>query len=165
MNQHLKGGFEYLIETLVNGVVVDSEVVHNLMPGEGIDHLLSVALKGGTQVATWYVGLFEGNYTPSSSEVMTTFPGLAAETTTYDEAGRVTWVEGAVVSGSVNNSASRAEFTSNANKTIYGGFIASNQTKGSTTGVLLSVVRFASPKSFEVGTVLRVTGGFTLTSL
>lgn len=165
MNLHLAGGFEFLIERLVRGVVVEREIVHNLMPTEGLDHMVSVTMKNGTQVPTWYLGLYEGNYVPASTDTMALLPGLATEATTYDEAGRVVWNEGAVVTGAVNNSANKAEFTSNANKTIYGGFITSNQTKGATTGVLLSVVRFASPKTFEVGSILRVTAGFTLTSI
>lgn len=165
MNQQLNGGFEYLVEVLRNGEVISSERVHNLMPTEGLDHILSVAMKGGSQVPTWYIGLFEGNYTPVATDTAATLPGLATESTAYDEATRVAWNEGSIVTGALSNSASKAEFTANAVKTIYGGFISSNQTKGSTTGVLLSVVRFGSPKTLEAGSVLRVTAGFTLTSI
>lgn len=165
MNEHIQAGFEYLIEVIKDGVVIDSEVVHNLLPIEGINHMMGVTLKGVTPVATWYLGLFEGNYTPTSADIMSTFPGLATECTTYDETARVAWDEGSIVTGAVNNSASRAEFTSNTTKTVYGGFMASNPVKGATSGVLLSVVRFSSPKSFEAGSVLRVTAGFTMTSV
>ena len=165
MNASAKAGFQYLIEVLRNGEVIDSEVVHNLLPTEGLNYFLSAGLKGGSQVTTWYIGLFEGNYVPQSTDTATTFPGLATECTGYSETARVEWVEGAVAAGTVNNSASRAEFTSTALKTIYGGFITSNPTKGATTGTLLSVVRFSSPKTFELDSVLRVTAGFTMTSV
>lgn len=165
MKNNLTGGFQYLIEVVKNGVVIDSEVVHNLLPEEGIAHILSAALKGGTQVSTWYIGLFEGNYTPVPTDTAATFPGAATECTAYAEAARQEWVEGSIVSGTLNNSASRAEFTSNANKTVYGGFVSSNPTKGATSGTLLSVVRFSSPKTFDSGSVLRVTAGFTMTSV
>jgi hypothetical protein len=165
MNEHTAAGFEYLVELIRNGEVVDSEVVHNLLPTEGINYLLSAGLKGGSQVTTWYIGLFEGNYVPQSTDTAATFPGLATECTGYSEAARVEWVEGSVAAGTVNNSASRAEFTSNALKTIYGGFITSNPNKGAATGTLLSVVRFSSPKTFELDSVLRVTAGFTMTSV
>jgi hypothetical protein len=165
MNEQLRAGFEYLIEVVKDGIVIDSEVAHNLLPTEGINHLLNVAMKSGSANATWYIGLFEGNYTPLASDTAATFPTLATETTTYDEAARVEWVEGAIVSGALNNSASRAEFTSNALKTVYGGFMTSAPAKGALNGVLLSVVRFSSPKTFEAGSVLRVTAGFTLTSV
>jgi hypothetical protein len=165
MNEHASAGFEYLVEVIRDGVVIESEVVHNLLPVEGINYLLSAGLKGGSQIPTWYIGLFEGNYAPVSGDTAATFPGLATECTTYAEAARVEWNEGSVVSGTVNNSANRAEFTSNALRTIYGGFIASAPAKGATSGTLLSVVRFSSPKTFEPDSVLRVTAGFTMTSV
>ena len=57
-----------------------------------------------------------------------------------------------------------AEFTSNADKTIYGGFMSSASAKGATSGVLSSIVRFSSPKTFSIDTVLRVSAGLTLVS-
>jgi hypothetical protein len=164
MNTCLEGGFEYLVEVVKDGRVVDSERVCNLMPSEGITYMLNTTFKGGAQVTGWYVGLYEGNYTPSSSDTAAALPALATECTAYAETARVQWVSGAVSSGTLDNVSSRAEFTFNATKTVYGGFITSSATKGSTSGVLSSVVRFASPKSLDSGSVLRVTAGFTLAS-
>jgi hypothetical protein len=165
MNEQVKGGFEYLVEVVDrNGNVVDSEVVKNLMPTEGINHVLGVVLKGVAPVSSWFVGIYEGSYTPASTDTMATFPGAATECTAYDEATREAFVSGAITSGSLDNGASKAEFTMNAAKTIHGGFIGSSSSKGSTSGVLLSVVRFASPKVLDVGSILRVTAGFTMAS-
>jgi hypothetical protein len=161
----IRTGFRYTFDFIKDGRVVDSETIDNLMPTEGLNYMITAGMKGGSQIATWYVGLYEGNYTPVAGDTAATFPGLATECTTYDEAARLEWVEGSVASGAVSNSASRAEFTSNALKTIYGGFLSSSATKGSTAGTLLSVVRFSSPKTFEVGTIVRVTAGFTMTSV
>ena len=165
MNEQIVAGFEYLIEVVKDGVVIDSEVVHNLIPTEGLDYILSTALKGGSQSALWYVGLYEGNYTPLASETAATFPAVATECTTYSEATRPAWTGGAVATGAVSNVASRAEFTSTTDKTVYGGFVVSASGKGGTTGTLISVVRFSSPKTFDSGSVLRVTAGFTMTSV
>lgn len=165
MNEQIAAGFKYLVEVVKDGVVIDSEVVHNLIPTEGLNHIVGVALKGGAQNTSWYVGLFEGNYTPIASDTAATFPAVATECTTYDETTRPVWTGGSVVTGAVSNAASRAEFTSNANKTIYGGFVSSASAKGGTTGTLVSVVRFSSPKTFDSGSVLRVTAGFTMTSV
>jgi hypothetical protein len=159
-----KGGFLYTFEWLRRGKVIDREVIHNLWPTEGVNHMLNAEFKGGPQATSWYVGLFEGNYTPTIADVASTFPALATECTTYAEATRVLWVPGTVAAGNLSNSASKAEFTSNANKTLYGGFLSSAAAKNSTSGVLGSIVRFSSPKSFEVDTVLRVTAGLTLVS-
>lgn len=161
----IKGGFEYLVEMLKDGVVVDSFVVHNLLPVECANYMLNTSFRNAAPVAAWHVGLYEGNYTPSINDTAATFPGSATECTTYTEATRVAFTAAPAVAGVTDNSASRAEFTSNAAKVIYGGFISSVAAKGATTGILGSAVRFPSPRNFDVGTVLRVTAGFTLTSV
>lgn len=163
--EHAKAGFVYTIETIRDGEVVDTEVVHNLIPTEGLNYLLNAALKGGTPVAAWYVGIFEGDYTPVAGDTMATFPTAATESTAYSEAQRRPLVLGATTAGATDNTASKAEFTGNAaGKVIYGGFVASQPAKGATSGVLVSAVRFAAAKNLGVGDILRVTAGFALSS-
>jgi hypothetical protein len=165
IKEKAKSGFTYLVEVInKDGAVVDSETVKNLMPVEGINHMLGVTMKQAAQVATWYVGLYEGAYTPQSTDLASTFPGLATEATAYDEAARVALVSGPVAGGVVSNTGDRAEFTFNATKSIAGGFISSTSTKGGTTGVLLSAVRFSSPKAVENGFILRITAGLQIIS-
>lgn len=159
-----RGGFIFTFDWIKRGVIVDRDVIRNLWPTEGVNHMLNGEFKGGPQATTWYLSLFEGNYTPTIADVAATFPTLAIECTTYAEATRPAWVSGAVAAGSVNNSASKAEFTSNANKTIYGGFLSSAAAKGATSGTLASIVRFTSPRAFDIDTVLRVSAGLTLVS-
>ena len=162
INAH--AGVNYTIEVIRGGAVVDSETVHNLMPEEGRNHAVSVITKGTTQVPTWYIGLFEGNYVPVDSDKASTFPTSATECTAYLPATRVEFVEGAVAAGVVENTASRAEFTATAAKTIYGAFLVSAQAKGAVTGVLMSAARFTAPKTLQIDDVLRVTASFSLTS-
>ena len=162
INAH--AGVNYTIEVIRGGAVVDSETVHNLMPEEGRTHAVSVITKGATQVPTWYIGLFEGNYVPVDSDKASTFPTSATECTAYLPATRVEFVEGAVAAGVVENTASRAEFTATAAKTIYGAFLVSAQAKGAITGVLMSAARFTAPKVLQIDDVLRVTASFSLTS-
>lgn len=165
MNENIKAGFTYTIEVLdASGNVTDTEVVNNLMPAEGIAHVLNTILKSGSPVATWYLGLFEGNYTPTTNDVAATFPALSTECVAYSEATRVAFVPGTVTAGAVDNSASKAEFTMTAAKTVYGGLMSSASAKASTSGSLLSLVRFASPKTLDIGSILRVTAGFTMAS-
>ena len=159
-----QAGVNYTIDVIRGGAVVDSETVHNLMPEEGRNHAVSVITKGATQVPTWYIGLFEGNYVPVDSDKASTFPTSATECTAYLPATRVEFVEGAVAAGVVENTASRAEFTATAAKTIYGAFLVSAQAKGAITGVLMSAARFTAPKVLQIDDVLRVTASFSLTS-
>ena len=168
MHNRLKLGFKYLIEVVRPDGTVDesqSETVENLMPTQGLDHTLSVLLKGSGQISTWYIGLFSGNYTPQATDTMAAFVAAATEiTSSYDEATREEFVEGTVSAGAVDNVTNEAEFTFNETKTVYGGFISSTSTKGSGSGVLLSAVRFGSPKPLADEGVLRVTAGFTMVS-
>jgi hypothetical protein len=134
------------------------------MPTEGANHMLNATLKGGAQVSTWYLGLYEGNYTPSVSDTAATFSSMATETSGYTSASRLAWAPGLVAAGVLDNSSTKAEFTFNTPKTIYGGFMSSASTKGATSGVLMSLVRFSSPRVLDTDSVLRVTAGITLTS-
>lgn len=166
ITEKAKAGFTYLVEVVKDGVVLDSEVVHNIVPLEGIHHALGVLLLDATKVTQWYIGLYENDYTPVTGDVMSTFPtsGVALEVTTYAGANRLAFTPGAASAGSVTNATNRAEFEFNATKTVRGGFISSSGTKAGTTGVLLSAVKFASAKSMEDGAILRVTAGLTITS-
>lgn len=158
-------GFTYQVEVVTpDGTVSQRETVRNLIPGEGLDHMMSVVFKGAQQVPTWFIALYEGNYTPVPTLTAVAFPAAATECTAYTPTQRVEFVEGAVASGAVDNAANRAEFTFTSAKTVYGGVITSSAAKGSTTGVLVSAVRFASPKVLDVGSVLRVTAGNSLVS-
>lgn len=157
-------GALYTIEILRGGQVVDHEVVHNLMPEEGRNHAVSVITKGATQAPAWYIGLFEGNYVPLDSDKAVSFANAATECTAYLPATRPEFVKGAVVAGTTDNTATRAEFTMTQAKTVYGAFLASAQAKGAVTGVLLSAARFTQPKALQIDDVLRVTASFSLTS-
>ena len=157
-------GVNYTIEVIRGGAVVDSETIHNIMPEEGRNHAVSVIAKGATQVPTWYIGLFEGNYVPVDSDKASTFPTSATECTAYLPATRVAFVGGAVAAGVTDNTASRAELTATAAKTIYGAFMVSAQAKGAITGVLLSAARFTAPKVLQIDDVMRVTASLSLTS-
>ena len=159
-----KGGFEYTVETVRDGVVIDREVVKNLMPLAGLDHFLNVVLLGGTQNPAWYLAVYEGNYTPLSTDLATGLPTASTESTAYTAANRLTVSLSAPAGGVTSNAASPAEFEMNADKTIYGAYISSANGKGATTGVVISAVRFASAKNLKSGDILKVVAGFILAS-
>lgn len=136
-----------------------------MVPIEGLNHMLSVTVKNGTPVPQWYIGLFEGDYSPDASATAATLPALATECTAYSETTRVPLTTGAVSGGATSNAANIAEFTFPVAKTVYGAFITSAPAKGAATGTLLSVVRFPSPRVMGAGSVLRVFAGPTGASL
>lgn len=164
MDSNLKAGFRYTTEVIRNGKVVSTDMAENLIPIEGLDHLINVTLKADTPVTSWYVGLYKGNYTPTSGVTAATIVALANEATSYDEDNRVQWVGGTVAAGAVDNALSEAEFTFNATENVYGAFLISSDTKGSGTGTLLSVVRFPTVKAMENTDTLRITVGFAAIS-
>lgn len=160
------GVFDYELMRLRKGrrELVDKWSSHNLVVNEGLNHMLDVVLHNGTQVTTWYVGVFEGNYTPVAGDTAATFPTNATECTAYDEATRQAYNEAAPSSQSITNSASKATFTFNASKTIYGGFLSSVSTKGGTTGTLMAADRAATSKLVVAADQLLVTYTLTLTA-
>lgn len=148
-----------------DGRVIDEFEDDNLVVNEGLNSLLNVYFHAGTQISTWYVGVFEGNYTPVATVTAATITAAATECTAYDEAARPAFDEAVAASQSITNSASRATFTFNATKTIYGAFLASASAKSSTSGVLFSAARFASAKPVEDNDQLLLTYTFTASSV
>lgn len=141
-----------------NGVVLaDEGPDSNVVTDEGVNHILDVVLHGTTPVNPWYVGIFEGNYTPLITDTAATFPAAATESTSYSEATRVEYNEAAAVAKVTSNSANKARFTMTANKTIYGAFLASSSAKQGTTGTLLSAAKFSAPRVLLANDLFDVT--------
>ena len=145
-----------------NGKIIDRWSEQNLMVDEGITSVMDVALSGGTQITAWYVVCFEDNHTPGASDTYAT-PGYT-ETTAYDEATRPAWTEAGVSAKVITNSASKASFTFNATKTIYGSALVGGgsapTTKGNTAGggTLMCESQFTGgSKLVESTDVLKVT--------
>lgn len=158
-------GFEYIVEAFdASGNLLDSEVVHNLMPEEGCNHMLSVVAGLSSQAPGWWIGLYSGNYTPVPGDTAATFPASATEFTQYAGATRKAFSPGAPDNGTLDNVASKAEFEFTQDVAVTGGFLASASAKGATTGTLWSAVRFSSPKAPGVGGILRITAGIVLIS-
>ena len=157
---YLGGRFTH--EVLRNRELLGSQTDPNLVTNEGLDHILSVLLAGGTQISPWYIGIFSGNYTPVATDTAANIVANATEAQSqYDESARPTYTEGTVSGQSVDNSASKATFTINSTVTIYGAFLISVSTKGSTTGTLLAASRFASQRDLIATDQLLITYTFS----
>lgn len=139
---------------------------HNVCTTEGLNKLLNVmfggAGTGNTQVTTWYICVFEDDYTPLISDTYAV-PGyneLAAAS--FTEAARVAFVESTAVAKSTTNSASKASFAITASKTIYGAALVGGGTDATTCedtaggGTLYCASRFSSSKAVENGDTLKV---------
>lgn len=71
---------KYTGQIIRAGRVIEEFEDHNLVVNEGLNSLLNIMFNGSTQITTWYLGLFEGNYTPVSGLTAATKPCLVAST-------------------------------------------------------------------------------------
>lgn len=145
------------VELVRNGNIIEVETVHNICTTEGIDFMNNVMFHGTAAVATWYIALFESDYTPVATNTYAA-PGYA-ESSAYTEATRQAFVEAASTARVVTNAASKAVFNINATKTLYGASLVSVNTKGDVAGggVLFCSSRFSSSKPVVSGDVLNIT--------
>jgi hypothetical protein len=150
-------GGRYIAELIrANGTVEHFED-DNLIVNEGLNSVLNVYLDAGTQLTTWYVGLFQGNYTPVATDTAANIVANSTETTAYSGGVRPTYTPAAASGQSITNAASRATFTFTGGATIYGAFLVSSATISGTSGTLASAARFASSKVVSSGDQLLIT--------
>lgn len=115
----------------------------NMIVNVGLNDILDKYLKGSGYTAAHYVGLTDGTPTPAAIDTMASNAGWD-EVTAYSESVRQTLTLGTVSSQSVDNSASKATFSINADSTTVGGaFVATASTKGETASTLLSIGAFS----------------------
>ena len=107
----------------------------------------------------FYVGL-KGSGTIAAADTMASHAGWT-EIEDYDEAVRQTLTMGSAASQSIDNSASVATFTISASVTIAGYFLTTVDTKGGTTGTLVSAGDFTSAQSAADDDVLEITLTFS----
>lgn len=161
----IRVGGVYAGQHIRNGEVIDEWEDHNLVVNEGLNSLLDIYFHTITQIGTWYLGVFEGNYTPVATLTAATVTSASTECIAYSETTRPVYDEAAAASQSITNSATKATFTFNATKTIYGAFLVSNSTKSGTTGTLFSAARFATAKAVVATDQLLLTYTFTASSV
>lgn len=151
----------------VNGA--DLKVTSNLVVAEGILYVLNAALGGAAQTSNWFLAPYSGNATPASNWTAANFATNATEITSatqgYSEANRQPWVSSAAADGKIGNLSSYAQFSIVASSplNIYGAGLLSSQTKGGTSGTLVSATRFEPARqvnngdTFELGYEVELT--------
>lgn len=133
------------------------EDFHNLVVNVGLDDNLDKYFKGSTYTAAHYVGLTDGTPTVAAGDTMASHVGWV-EVTDYSESVRQTLTLGTVSGQSVDNSASKASFSINGTATVGGAFVATDSTKGGTTGILYGAGAFTGgDKAVSNGDTLNVT--------
>lgn len=161
---NLRVGGVFNGQIIRDGEVIDEFECENLVVNEGLNSLLDIYLGGVAAIPTWYLGLFQGNYTPVATVTAASIASAATECVAYDEANRQIFDPAPAASQSVTNAANRATFTFNATHTIYGAFMISNSTKNGTDGVLFSAARFGTSKNVVDDDQLLLTYSFSAAS-
>ncbi len=162
--QALHVGGRFIGEIRRHGKVIDQFEVPNLVVNEGLNALLNIMFNGATQIPTWYIGIFEGNYTPVAGVTAATIASAATECTAYTNATRPEYQEAASTAALTTNAASRASFVFNASKTVYGAFLVSTNTKSGTSGTLFAAARFSTAKAVTTDDELLLTYAFSAAS-
>ncbi len=137
------------------------EEFDNLVVTVGLNKYLDATLKTGLASPAWYVGL-KNTGAVVAGDTMASHAGWT-ENTTYSNATRPAFTPGTISGGSVDNSGAKAAFNINGSTTIYGAFMADNNTKGGSTGTLLGGGDFGAARAVENGDTLNVTITCSLT--
>ena len=161
----------YLIECRdADGNLKWSEDVGNTVVTAGVQDINTKYFTGSSYTAAWYLGLITGpgsGVTIATTDTMSSHTGWT-ESTAYTQTNRPTCTFGTATTANpsvISNSSSTATFSINATTTIAGAFLTSSNTKGGTTGTLVSASKFQTPgdRSVVSGDTLSVTYTFSLT--
>lgn len=139
-----------------------SETVENTTVNAGLNDLLSKYFKGSSYTAAFYVGL-KGAGTIAAADTLASHAGWS-EITAYSQATRPALTLGTVASQSVDNSGSVAAFSINGSATVAGAFVATDSTKGGTSGTLYGVADFSASRGVASGDTINVTVTLTAAS-
>ena len=154
---HLCNGLIYIGEVVSpDGTILQRGEDKNLNPQSGVDYVAGLFMGTTSVISPWYVGVYEGDYTPTKAAKASDLPSTIIESVAYSQASRPVWdktYDGISLITSIN---SRASLTFTSDKTIFGGFVISESAKGGNSGVLLSIVRFATPYVIPAGSTLQL---------
>lgn len=150
-------------------IIRQGRIIHewedeNLVVNEGLNDLLNTYFNNGSQISSWFLGVFQGNYTPVATDTAATIASNSTECSSYTNATRPAWTNAAPSAQAITNSGSPATFTFNASQTIYGAFLISNSAIGGTGGKLFSAAQFGTSKSVVSTDQLLLTYSFSASS-
>lgn len=129
----------------------------NIIPIEGLAHLLNVSLGSKAKEAGYYIALFSGSATPAANWTAASFAATANEivsmTEGYSNPTRPAWTPATATTGSIDNLVTVASVTIATSGTlnVTGAALLSASGKGATTGVLISASKYSTPRTFQNG--------------
>jgi hypothetical protein len=145
-----------------------ADITRNTVQHMGLTTTLNCLFHGQTPPTTWYATLFESDTAMTGGTATYAVP-VYTETTAYDEVTRPEFVESTATTAgtsALSNSASKASFTMNDTKTIYGGalvggtcgtFCATKNDTAATGGILYCASKFTVAKDVVNDDVVKLT--------
>lgn len=141
----------------------------NLIPTEGLAHILNVALGTTPKPASYHLALFSAAAQPQASWTAASFASTASEivsmTEGYSAATRPNWTPANTSTNSIDNMAAVAKVTMKtaSSLTVQGAAMLTSSAKGGTTGALISASKYASPRVFQDGDTYEIGYRISLT--
>lgn len=129
----------------------------NLLPTEGLAHILNVALGTTPKPSGYYLALFSGSAAPAANWTAANFASVASEvvsmTEGYTSPTRPVWTPKNTATGSIDNMDAVASLTiaTSSQLNVTGAAMLSNSTRGGTTGVLVSAAKYSAARVFQDG--------------
>lgn len=145
------------------------ERTRNLIPTEGLAHILNVALGSTAKPAGYFLALFSGATAPAANWTAANFAAVASEivslTEGYTNATRPAWTPANTTTGSIDNMAAVASLTiaTSSQLNVTGAAMLTNSARGGTTGALVSATKYAAPRVFQNGDTYEVGYRLSLT--
>lgn len=146
----------------VNGELIG--VTDNMIVNEGFVDILNTVFNSTAKKAGFYVALYAGAVSPVATWTAASFPATASEITSeaegYTTTNRPAWTTAATSGANtyIDNYASKAAFSIVTASTlnVNGAAIVTAQTRGSTSGVLVSAARYANTRQLQNGDAYEV---------
>ncbi len=141
----------------------------NLIPTEGLAHILNVALGTTPKPAGYYLALFSAAAQPAANWTAASFATTASEivssTEGYSSATRPTWTPTNTATNSIDNMAAVAKVTMKtaSSLTVQGAAMLTSSAKGGTTGALISASKYATARVFQDGDTYEIGYRISLT--
>lgn len=141
----------------------------NLIPAEGLAHILNVALGNTPKPASYHLALFSAAAQPAANWTAASFASTASEivsmTEGYSAATRPTWTPNNTSTNSIDNMTAVAKVTMKtaSTLTVQGAAMLTNSSKGSTAGALISASKYAAPRVFQDGDTYEIGYRISLT--
>lgn len=154
--QSVLAGGEYFGR--VNGGAWESEG-KNLIPTEGLAHILNVALGATAKPAGYYLALFSGAAAPAANWTASSFAAAASEITSmsegYTNATRPAWTPQPATGNSIDNFdaavVANVTIATSSSLNVTGAALLTTNTRGGTGGALISASKYAAARTFQNG--------------